>query len=202
MVGLEDEARLYYEKGALVHAKCSHKEGMDVLVEVVDWKEGEFEFRKGVEPPEKTIEMDLHRAMMNALKLRDERKKEAEDSKNEGGDRTGSGDAMLEKWRSGLSSFVGDHDFVIFAAVTNKSGELLAEAGDKPPRLEELTAATTALIHAYPRRGFHRLLLEDDDGTVVLEAFGEDECLLVLAEKKTRIKTVALSVSRTINELV
>jgi len=200
LVGLDDEARLYYEKGALVHAKSSSHEGLEVLVAVVDWIEGEFEFRKNVKAPDRTINMDLHRAMMNVLKIRDERKKEAEESSKSQTKEKGTDDKMRELWTKGITSFIKDHDFALFAAITDKDGHILSEAGKRPQELDNLLIALTALLKAYPRGDINRLFLEDDDGTVVLEVFGENECLLAMADKGARMGAVALSVSRTVQE--
>ena len=49
---------------------------MEALVRMVDWIEGSFEFLNDSEPTRKTFDMDLHRAVMQALKVHDERKEE------------------------------------------------------------------------------------------------------------------------------
>ena len=76
-----EEAALFYRKGGLVHASLGSLTGVEVLVQIVDWTTGSFEFRAGEETGEETIRMDLHRAVMYALKTRDERKLEAEQRK-------------------------------------------------------------------------------------------------------------------------
>ena len=70
------EGHLYYDTGALVHAELGDFEGMAALVRMVDWTEGTFEFVPDTQPSRKTIELDLHRAVMNALRLHDELKAE------------------------------------------------------------------------------------------------------------------------------
>ena len=76
VAGTDMEARLYYVEGNLVHAAAGNLNGMDALIEVVSWADGEFEFRNGVEESARTLELDLHRALMLALKTRDERMEE------------------------------------------------------------------------------------------------------------------------------
>ena len=73
--GTDGEARLSYEKGSLVHAALGDVSGMDALVRVVDWNEGAFEFLPDVEPEARSIDLDLHRAVMQALKMHDELKR-------------------------------------------------------------------------------------------------------------------------------
>src|SRR5579863_9437505 len=68
-----EQADLFYRKGALVHARLGDASGLEVLVRIVDWTAGTFFFQAGETAPAETIVMDLHRAVMFALKTRDER---------------------------------------------------------------------------------------------------------------------------------
>ena len=79
----EEEAALFYRKGGLVDARLGEVSGLEVLVRIVDWTAGSFVFHPGMEAPGETIRMDLHRAVMYALKARDERKLENEKRKAE-----------------------------------------------------------------------------------------------------------------------
>jgi uncharacterized protein YqgV (UPF0045/DUF77 family) len=200
VVGWEAEARLYYDQGALRHAVCDDLTGLDVLVEVVGWKEGEFELRLGVEPPQTTIEMDLHRAMMHALKIRDERKRKREQSENATDEREEE-EAMSEKMKRALASFVDQYDFVSYAAALSSGGELLSDGGSRPETLDQMVRALTALAEAHPRPGLSRVLLEDEAGTVVLESIDEKRRLLVLSAPEARMGAVVLGVSKLIGEL-
>ena len=65
------EAQLFYRDGDLIDARLGNEAGLEVLVRTVDWSRGEFEFQQGVEAQAETIQMDLHRAVMNAVKIRD-----------------------------------------------------------------------------------------------------------------------------------
>ena len=68
------DAYLFYRDGDVVHAARNGEEGMDALVDIIDLAGGEFEFQNGVPSEKVTIAMDIPRALMNALRLRDERK--------------------------------------------------------------------------------------------------------------------------------
>ncbi len=76
VITMDGKAEFYYRKGELVHAKYGQKTGSEVLVDIVDWTEGQFTFEPGVDPEETTIKDDLHHVLMWALKERDERKKD------------------------------------------------------------------------------------------------------------------------------
>lgn len=192
VVTMDEQARFYYERGALVHAVCNEAQGMDVLVEAVGWKEGEFELRLGVEPPARTIEMDLHRAMMNALKIRDEREKKrrehATDSRCEA--------PMDAQTNQKLAAFVAEHDFAPYAAVLSERGKVAAQSGRRPENLDTLTTALGDLLEAYPRAGLKRVFLDDEEGTVVLEKLPSTQLLMVLATPAARMGAVTLGVSK------
>ena len=67
------EAELFYEKGSLVDVRSGALEGMEALVEIVGWKKGEFEFALNVDAEKTTILVDLQRALLDALRIREER---------------------------------------------------------------------------------------------------------------------------------
>src|SRR5512146_1795421 len=71
-----EDGHVFYLEGRLVHAQVGTVAGQEALVEVVDWTQGEFEFRLDARCQETTIEGDLARAVMLALKMRDERAEE------------------------------------------------------------------------------------------------------------------------------
>lgn len=73
------EIRCHYIEGKLVNVKTDDKAGLDGLVEIIDLASGEFEFRNQSADPEILIDMDLHRAIMVALKLKDENKKKSKE---------------------------------------------------------------------------------------------------------------------------
>ena len=79
--GKEMKARLFYDNGALHHALAGENEGLAALIEIVDWKEGQFEFHLNIRSEKKTIQLDLHRAVMQALKVRDERRQAEEEAR-------------------------------------------------------------------------------------------------------------------------
>jgi len=79
VISIDGKAEFFYRKGNLIHARYGKRTGKDALVEIVDWNEGQFSFEPGVEPPETSIEDDLHHVLMWALKERDERKNNAPD---------------------------------------------------------------------------------------------------------------------------
>jgi hypothetical protein len=197
----DGEGRLYYDNGALVHAAVGHFEGMSALVCMVDWAEGTFEFVNDTKPTRKTIELDLHRAVMHALKLHDELRAEEKRRKAEGLVEPKQKDEAL---LSRLSEFVSSNDFAVHACVISPEGTLKAAANgpDGAPRnVEKLRGVLHELLGSYPRENLSRAFAVDEQGTVVLVRLSDGSGLIVIAGKEASLGAVAMSVGRLATEL-
>ena len=194
--GTDGEARLSYENGSLVHATLGNISGMDALVRVVGWNEGTFGFVPDAEPEARTIELDLHRAVMQALKLHDELKKEEEERRAKEVSGQEEGDEALT---TRLSEFVGSNDFALHACVLDSGGKIRAavDGPDGPPEgIENLRSALHSLVRTHPRGALRRILLEDDHGTVTLVGLRDGGSLIAVASKGASLGSVSMSVGR------
>jgi hypothetical protein len=199
--GTDGEARLAYQNGSLVHATLGEASGIDALVSVVGWLQGSFEFLPDVEPEVRSIEMDLHRAVMQALKMHDELKREeAERQAKE----TSKGGAGEEDLIARLSEFAGATDFALHVCVLDSNGKVRASVNGPegvPERIDEIRTAVHSLVQTYPRSPIRRLLLEDDFGTVALVGFQGGDSLIVVANKEASIGSVSMSIGRLASRL-
>jgi len=197
VIGATDgEARLSYENGALVHAALGDVSGMDALVHVVGWVEGSFEFVPDAKPEARSIELDLHRAVMQALKLHDEMKRQEEEKRANEGVGEGRG---YEGLSAPLSEFVGSTDFALHVCVLDSDGNVRASVDGpegSPEEIEKIRDALHALARAHPRPPLRRVLLEDDLGTVALVGIGGGDSLILVASKAASLGSVSMSVSR------
>ncbi|MBI5248178.1 MAG: DUF4388 domain-containing protein [Desulfomonile tiedjei] len=194
--GTNGEARLSYENGSLVHATLGDVSGMNALVRVVDWNEGTFEFVTDAAPEARTIELDLHRAVMQALKLHDELKEEAERRKTQETSVQEEDEAVLT---ASLSEFLNSNDFALHACVLDSGGEIRAavDGPDGPPEgIENLRSALHSLVRIHPRGALRRILLEDDLGTVTLVGLPDGGSLIAVASKGASLGSVSMSVGR------
>ncbi|MBU1537028.1 DUF4388 domain-containing protein [Myxococcota bacterium] len=116
-----NSARCYYRDGKLVHVVSGDKAGLEALVDVVCLEEGEFQFDQAATTELTSIEMDLHRAIMQALKLADERKKSLEEQ-NELYDA-----ASVAKVKMYLSGILQDKSDLYMLSLTDPAGIVLAE---------------------------------------------------------------------------
>ena len=183
------KAIFFYDSGNLVHAVLGNVSGEEVLVEVVDWTDGEFTFDTGVVPPAVTIEKDLHRCIMWALKERDERKKLSEEQ------------APPEQAQRSqeLEAHVRDSGTFVYASLINSSGEVACSSslpGEIGETITRLQKAFSALISQYPDRIPRRVIVDDERFSMISEAVAGDMVLLAVAEPGTRMGILPIAVTK------
>ena len=204
IAGFDDEARLYYEEGALVHATAGDRSGMESLVEVVSWTTGEFEFRMGVETDNQTIEIDLHRALMLALKTRDER---AEEERKKSDAPSGEFQSeVAEKVAPVLRRLVSSNDALSGAYLLSETGELLAQYETNEFTEAEVMKETMlqlgALYESYPRNNLTRIFLDDDDGILHSARVGKGHILVVAARKEISMGVVSMMMNKLLSGIL
>jgi len=196
ITGAEGEATLSYENGALVHVSHGDFSGMDALVRVVDWHEGAFEFIPDAQPADRTIELDLHRAVMQALKLHDELKKQAANRRNQGDSGKSEADeALVAK----LSQFLKANEFAVYVSVLGPDGEVRASAeglNGTYQGVEELCSDLHSLMQNHPRTPLNRILIEDALGTTVLVRLKNGGCLILVAGNEASMGAVSMNATR------
>lgn len=193
-----EEAEVFYRKGGLVHARLAGLSGLEVLVRIVDWTSGSFAFQLGAEPPDETIHMDLHRAVMYALKTRDERKQENEKRQAEEQAR-----AQPVDWNDRLAELIAPLEFVRQAAIFDASG-LLASAGRPGKSEEDLAPLCTALIAfsaGSPRGRLRRAILDDEKGTLLVSGTQRSRWVVMVAERGTSLGAITVGMGRLVAKL-
>lgn len=207
--GANEQARLFYRNGNLTDARMGEHVGLEVLVRTIDWATGEFEFLQGAESDSQTIDMDLHRAVMNAVKLRDERKAEEERKRLEAQNRTaktaGNGNKPVDADLSSiLTQLIATTDNFLHVSVLDAEGRVIGEAASPKATtkgLDELRACLQSLAKQYPRTDLRRLFIEDEAGTIVLVKVSEDRTILAVADRGAPLGAVAVGVGRFVSRL-
>src|SRR5512145_2823865 len=121
-----ETAHLFYDHGQLVHARLGTLEGLQVLVEVFGWVEAEFSFGEGRQPQARSIHLDLPRAVMAALKMRDDRVAASRSSPSE---RSAADPQALQlALAAAVARFVAGTPNTQYACVFDAKGETLAES--------------------------------------------------------------------------
>lgn len=195
------EALLYYDKGALVHAAALGKSGLEALVSIVGLDEGSFEFHGDEPAPETTIQMDLHHAVMQALKLHDELKAAEEERRRNGSEQTQGDGVVMTKL---LSEHISSSDFILHACVLHADGSVFATADGKDgpiQGIEQLRGLLLSMVATYPRPNVDRVIVVDALGTVVMVCLAGENNLFLVAAHDAPLGVVSLSVNRLVSSL-
>jgi hypothetical protein len=191
------QGHLFYLDGRLVHAQVGAAAGLDALVEIVDWAQGEFEFRLDATSEHTTVDIDLARAVMLALKLRDERR--AEEQARQAPGNGAAGGPPPSTLQRALEQFVSATPFALQACVLRADGSSVAEASDlaRPVEAAELLRSSLcALAATYPRDGLRRIVVDDRAGTGCLVPLSNEGFLLVLATKEASLGALTVAAGR------
>lgn len=70
-----EESRAYLVKGNLVHVVAGPRSGMEALIEIIGWTKGKFRFVEAVLSPKNTMLMPTQQALLEAVRIQDERAK-------------------------------------------------------------------------------------------------------------------------------
>ncbi len=185
----EQDARLYYVDGSLVHLVSGDVVGPRVLDLIIGWHEGEFEFRPDVLTEDASFEGDLSPKLIAAV----DNLNEAKEMEKAAGD-------AVEKIRRLLRDFLSANDYAIHACLMHANGTMDvcgAERVETPQWLEKMRATVLDVVANYPRRQLNRLLFEDQEGTLVVTCYPEDQsALLVAAKQGATLGAVSIGVDR------
>jgi len=207
----QQEARLYFLEGNLVHAVMGKAEGLAVVDEVAHWKSGEYEFHPGVKQDQLTVLRDLEEAMvvdsdMNtavdftitgseepppdryAFKTKLDQAAAASPRKE-----------LDPKLSNLLTEFASSTKCVTGAWLINRTGTVVAAAAGtavSPQLAGNLQNLLHFISEEYPRRPIRRIMIEDHDGQVVFQAVDRTTTLLVVAGKGAATGVLSVAVGK------
>ncbi len=73
----DDEGAVWFDRGAIVHARAGRREGRDAVLTIVAWEGGRFAMELDVPPPSRTVYESTTGLMLDALKRTDDRRRGA-----------------------------------------------------------------------------------------------------------------------------
>ena len=215
IAGIDDEARLFYEQGLLKHIACGPHEGMDALIDLVSWEEGEFEFRMGSTCEESTIKTDLHRALMVALKTRDERREEARKkalAEQEQAQRMSEQNTIVPDVNSQppadvdaarmqhiLTEAVATFPYIEFASVYQRTGARIciwSRDNADISAFNKIVTSISDVFNSHPRQELQKVYLTDNFGTCIGSAVGSSLLLFLAASEESSLGVVSIAASK------
>jgi predicted regulator of Ras-like GTPase activity (Roadblock/LC7/MglB family) len=197
VITMDGKAEFYYRKGELVHARYGKKTGTDVLVDIVDWSEGQFTFEPGLEPEETTIKDDLHHVLMCALKERDERKKDQ--------DENGVSPVELDAELSGrLDELMKSASGIEFICVVTTLGQLLARSISDSSflkNIEPFMESITCLVSKYPGKATGKVFVEDTTISIAISGLDDNQTVIIAAGPEMKLGRLAMALSKISRDL-
>lgn len=194
----DKEARFYYSQGKLIHASMGLIEGIEVLIDVIGWTDGAFEFRIGVESDRKSIEQDFHQVLMTALVQKDERAKEKKDMNGQS-----SSSLIYDRITKILEQFVSSTPFVVFSCVLDSKASIMSESEVSEAAAKDLTRVQKVLypfISEYPRE-LAKLNLIDKSGIVTLVRIKGSRYLVVFSNSDASIGVATMKTEKLVSLL-
>lgn len=197
VITMDGKAEFYYRKGELVHARYGKKTGSEVLVDIVDWTEGQFTFEPGLEPEETTIKDDLHHVLMWALKERDERKKE----QDENGVIPVELDAELSRRLDELMKSASGIEYI---SVVTTLGQLLARSISDSAFMENIEPfmeSITCFVAKYPGKLTGKVFIEDISISIAISGLDDKQTVIIAAGPEMKLGRLAMALGRISRDL-
>lgn len=196
------EARAYFASGSLVHVVAGAAVGVEALVDIASWTAGSFRFSEDVLSPRTTIETPLPHALMEAVRLHDERAraKEQAERRSEMPTQSRTSTDVLEEFLK----IPG----VISAVVVGRDGFLIESAGaSSAVAIENLGAALAHAINGVEEMGgelqinaFQDLFIEYGRAVIMCRPVG-DAVLAVLAPDASKLGIIRHKIKPLVDEL-
>ena len=197
VITIDGKAEFYYRQGELIHAKFGRKTGREVLVDIVDWNEGQFTFESGIEPDQVTIEDDLHHILMWALKERDEKKR---DQQNET-ETPQELDTELSKKLDKLLKSVGGIEYI---CLFSTAGQVLARSTPEErfwQSIEPYMKSATCLIAEYPGKVTGKAFIEAAEISIAISGLTEAQTVAIATGPEVKLGRLSMTLGRIIREL-
>ncbi|MBD3278640.1 MAG: DUF4388 domain-containing protein [Candidatus Aegiribacteria sp.] len=197
VISIDGKAEFYYRKGNLIHAKYGKKKGREVLVDIVDWSEGQFTFETDVEPDEETIEDDLHHILMWALKERDEKKKNGAEEAEEQVSMDEELSSVLEEMRSGSRG-------VEYICMLNAQGNLLAVSdadNDFMQILSPYLDSVNCFVNEYPQDRTGKAFMETEEVSIALSVLKEGMTVVIATGPEVKLGRLSMALGKITREL-
>jgi hypothetical protein len=201
-------AEFFYDRGKLTHAVLGEVTGKDVLVEVIDWQEGDFTFDSTAGIDEISINQDLQNTLMWALKERDERKKNKDEeemaAKKLALQQAQIATVDLPEPVSIPQSVTNGLSTVQIAYLINCKGQIVAETeadSDFVEMVKPVLSAVTSFIRDYPDRAVGKTIIEDSEYTLALSGLSKNLTAVIFVPHGIRLGVLSIELGKFVRTL-
>lgn len=220
VAGLDDDARLYYKEGQLLHLTCGEHVGLEALIDLVSFAEGEFEFRQGIATDTVSVETELHAFLEEAIQKRDARfaQKAAEAQKAADAHKNIAGQQATTTFQSSqaqqalsnkelpeaISQTALRFDYVESAALFGFDGTLVTSwcRDQVDDHFEAMIEEVVSIVSTHPRQGLQKVYLTDTKGTSIAAVVNEHLILLLSANDLSSLGMVSIASSKIVSSIL
>lgn len=203
----EIEGRAYYLGGTLIHTAAGGQSGIEALVEICAWEQGTFRFSDDVLSPKTTITMPIQNALMEALRIHDERQQDRDTSSRTDDERS---DEMMATAR-GTTDILEDFlkvPGVTSAVVVGRDGFMIeASGGSNTLSTDDLGASLAHAINGIEEMGaelqvnaFEDLFIEYGRAVIMCKPVG-DAIIAITAPDASKLGIIRHKVKPLVIEL-
>jgi predicted regulator of Ras-like GTPase activity (Roadblock/LC7/MglB family) len=201
--GEEGNALIYFDKGKIVHSSYSDLKGIDVLVEMLSWKDSRFMFEEGMTSEDVNIGSDYNSALLKAFQRYDER--------NRFEDVDLSPNALEEKSMVSLREQLEDFlqvEGITTVVVVGRDGFIIDSASTGCFNIDEVGAVVSTGMRSFESMGaelgvgdMQQGMLVYDDSIVFINALGEDAIFVLVGRPEVNLGMVRLRIKRRIDDI-
>ena len=194
IAGMEEEARMYYDKGQIYHSICGDSTGMDAIIELLFFQEGEFEFRSDVTSSQQTVNTAIDELIPQALALKEKLAAQRKKSSPPMQPRDPGGGDLSESVRDSSSKY----SYIKHVALYRRDGTdiLKWDKDGADDAFNEIIGNVIALLDNHPRDGLHKIYMSHAHGTAVACLLNEDVILLMDSDASSSLGMLSLASTR------
>ena len=188
VAGVDGEARLYYAHGRLSHVLCGNATGLEAMIALVGWREGEFEFRQNVTADTESVTVPAAELVAQAINAARERHAK----------KSGMQSVAVDGLQAAIEETAAKLDFVTHAILYTASGQMVCSwhRDAEDPGLLQLIDEIRTLFDTHPRKGLNKIYLTDTIGTCIASTINDSLILLLSADELASLGMVSLASNR------
>jgi hypothetical protein len=200
IAGMEEEARMYYDKGQIYHSVCGDSTGIDAIIELLFFQEGEFEFRSDVTSSQQTVNTAIDELIPRALALKEQLAEKRKKSSAPMQPRSPAGGDLSESVKDSSSRY----SYVKHVALFRRDGTAILnwDKDGTDEAFNNIIGNVITLLDNHPRDGLHKIYMSHAHGTSVACLLNEDVILLMDADASSSLGMLSIASTKIIQSIL
>ena len=209
----DKEGSIFLTDGNVVHAVLDSFIGKEAVYEMLTWEDGEFELKKNVEPPERTITAGWSSLLLEGMHRIDENAAELEDlngldKQYEKKEKTEMAAKRSDALADTLTEMLASSTDIEGAVVVSSDGLVIASQLPKGLNESRMGASAATMLGLIKRttpelgRGsFTQNLIQGKEGNIIIVSIGENAVFVGLTPSDVNLGMVFLEAREAAEEI-